>query len=101
MIKNNVTVDEALVLLNGLLELDESAVLTLLANRVSCNKALADHPTVQTRSEKGGYNMGILGIINGLFGIDDKSGLGAIMFVRVNNKPQFIKSDPAFLNPTP
>lgn len=63
--------------LNELLEIDRPAIAALLANRVTCNQALADHPTVQVGAQHGGYHVGMLGILNGLCGIDDK-GYGPI-----------------------
>lgn len=63
-----VTVDDAIKLLNELLELDRPAVATLIANHVPCNLALADHETVQCAAQHGGFRVGMLGILNGLFG---------------------------------
>jgi hypothetical protein len=80
MIRNNVTVDETIQLLNELLELDKNGVLALVESRVVCNEKLADHPTVQVRETADQITVGILGVINGLFGVDEK-GLGAIMLV--------------------
>jgi len=76
MIKQTITIDEVITLLNELIALDKSAVAALLANRVPCNKALADHPTVQVGLQN---DVGMLGVINGLFGVDD-DGLGAICY---------------------
>ncbi|MFA4974144.1 MAG: hypothetical protein WC683_16160 [bacterium] len=56
-------------LLNELLLLDPVAIAALVEHRVSCNKALADHPTVQVRAlgcET--YTISLLGIINGIAG---------------------------------
>lgn len=93
MIKSNVLLDETLALLNTLLEMDENAVLALVNNRVPCNEALADHPTVQVRRTAENTTVGILGIINALFGVDEK-GMGAIMMVVIEEtgKPRFIRT---------
>lgn len=69
--KSQVTIDETIDLLNELIRLDKPAIAALLANRVPCNQALADHPTVQVQAQNDGYHVGLLGIINGLFGTDD------------------------------
>jgi len=63
-----VTVDDAIKLLNELLELDRPAVAALIANRVPCNEALADHETVQCSAQHNGFHVGMLGVLNGLFG---------------------------------
>lgn len=67
--------------LNSLMAIDKEAIARLLWNRVPCNQALADHPTVQVVSEvttKGKTTtVGLLGILNGLFGVD-KDGYGPI-----------------------
>lgn len=80
MRKSSVTVDDAIALLNEAVALDRPAMAALLANRVPCNDALADHPTIQVQAQHGGYHVGLLGIINGLFGVDDE-GKGPICYV--------------------
>jgi hypothetical protein len=77
MIKASVTVDDVLVLLNVTHAADPKAMDALVKARVSCNEELANHPTVQVGLRNGSYSIGILGILNGLFGIDGK-GYGAI-----------------------
>lgn len=77
MWKRAVALDETIEFLNELLDLDPVAVRALVEQRVSCNKALAEHPTVQTWSppSANGVNyVGLLGILNGLFGVDDAGG---------------------------
>ncbi len=69
--------------LNELLELDRPAIAALIANRVPCNEALSNHPTCQAGRQHGGYNVGLLGLLNGLCGVDDKS-WGAIAAVYDN-----------------
>ncbi len=67
-----VTVDDAIAILSQIAETDPVAMSHLLACRVECNKALIDHPTVQVRSDNGERGtVSILGIINGLFGVDE------------------------------
>lgn len=54
-------------LLNEALTLDALAVDNIITNHVVCNKALADHPTIQVRKTFGErYTTSILGILNGL-----------------------------------
>ena len=77
MIKPSVTVAEVVALLNELVKLDPAAMNALVESRVHCNDAFADHPTVQVSSRKGGngedgFEVGLLGILNGIFGTDPK-----------------------------
>lgn len=53
----------AVEFLNQLLAMDVHAVCTLFSIRVSCNKQVIDHPTVQV-TEDG--QLGLLGLLNGL-----------------------------------
>jgi hypothetical protein len=64
-------------LLNELTELDRPAVAALIANRVPCIRELAEHPTVQVGAQHGGFSVGLLGILNGLCGVNDR-GWGVI-----------------------
>lgn len=79
MIKETVTLDETIEYLNELIEVDRVAIAALIANRVPCNEELADHPTVQVYAQHGGFLVGMLGILNGLFGIHE-NGYGPIAF---------------------
>lgn len=65
-------------LLNELLEIDRPAIAALIANRVPCNEALSNHPTVQVGVQHGGYHVGMLGILNGLCGIRPSNSFGLI-----------------------
>lgn len=73
-------VDQMIDYLNELIELDRPAIAALIANRVPCNQALADHPTVQVHQQNDGFHVGLLGIINGFFGVND-NGWGPITVV--------------------
>ena len=84
MIKETVAIEEAIALLNSALEADRDAMSALIATRVRCNMALAEHPTIQTGADPGRdgeFRVGLLGIINGLFGIEDDTQYGAIAAV--------------------
>lgn len=71
--------------LNKLLEMDKAAVTALINQRVPCNQALAEHPTVQVTPVAAAgatageapiptMQVGLLGILNGLVlnGKDDR-----------------------------
>ena len=95
MIKDSVSLDEVIDFLNELLEVDCLAIQGLIENRQSCNEAMADHPTVQVHaycacgeedgcSKCGEFSVGLLGILNGIFG-KDEDGWGDIAAVYDEN----------------
>jgi len=62
----------AVALLNEINELDPSVLPALIKHRVTCNTKLAEHPTVQVGikdDEDGVFEVGLLGILNGIFGV--------------------------------
>lgn len=61
-------IDAAIAVLNQALEADPEAVAGLVNHRVPCNAKLAAHPTIQV----GPDGVGLLGILNGLFGADPR-----------------------------
>jgi hypothetical protein len=68
--------DRIVEFLNQLLQYDRAAIASLVANRVPCNKALANHPTVQAGFHNGAFNVGLLGLLNGLCGTrENETGL--------------------------
>jgi hypothetical protein len=70
--RESVTVDDAIAILNHALYLDFDAFQNLVERRVACNADLADHPTIQvaTTPERDRFAVGLLGVLNGLFGVD-------------------------------
>lgn len=72
--------------MNELIKLDRPAVGALIANRVPCNEAMADHPTLQCSAQHGGHFVGLLGLLNGLCGTDEKQ-WGAIEAVFAEHVP--------------
>lgn len=88
MIKNQISIDEVIEFLNSLLIYDRQAIQNLINIRVFCNKELAEHPTIQTLKEEGYYYVGMVGILNGLFGIRENGfgTLAAIYAVDCPNK---------------
>lgn len=77
MIKKSVTPGGVVRLLNDMLKIDKDAVTALCSQRIDCNRELADHPTVQVWGMDGECKVGLIGILNGIFGIA-KDGSGAI-----------------------
>jgi len=85
--KDSVTIDEVITYLNELITIDTLAMAALIANRVPCNYEMAIHPTVQVHTQHGGYLVGLVGIINGMFGVDDNN-WGPITWVFEEDKDQ-------------
>jgi len=71
MIKTSVSLQETVDFLNSLLEKDPVAITALFSMRTACNKEMADHETVQVGAlSKDYFQVGMIGVLNGLFGID-------------------------------
>jgi hypothetical protein len=68
---------EAVTVLNRIHATDPTVLPRLIERRVACNRALAADPTVQVGNGTTDYEVGILGILNGVFGIGN-DGLGHI-----------------------
>ncbi len=71
-----VTPQDVVDLLNELLSCDHAAVQALVRSRVPCNERIHAHPTVTTDGEV----VGLIGILNGLFGFDGVANRGPIAF---------------------
>lgn len=79
-IKESVSIEEVIEVLNRAVASDRKAIAKLRESQVECNEELAKDPTIQVNGYKcpGKYYVGFLGLINGFFGIDDDSRYGAI-----------------------
>lgn len=82
MLKKKTTPQEVCDLLNEMLKLDYNCTKKLIEYRVPCNKKIADHPTIQVTADE---KLGIMGIINSLFGIRDDF-KGAICYEFESNR---------------
>jgi hypothetical protein len=72
--REQVTIDEVIAVLNEALKLDPYALQRLAGTRIRCNGELAHHPTIQVSDGLHGvFEVGLLGVINGMFGVDDQS----------------------------
>lgn len=87
MIKKSITPQDACDLLNELLKLDRDCAHSLILYRQKCNEAIANHPTIQAQLLKGDNfpKVGIVGILNGMFGINDADGMGALCYEEGEN----------------
>jgi len=80
MLKDTISIDDAIKYLNSVMRSDPLAIRALMCIAIPCNEALADHPSAQVRNDwEEGYTVTLLGIINGLFGVDE-DGWGAIAY---------------------
>jgi hypothetical protein len=78
--RNEVTVEQVVEILNQALDADDVALTDLIQTRVACNEKLAKHSSIQVglapgcdpEDKKLFYEVGILGLLNGLFGVDEK-----------------------------
>jgi hypothetical protein len=81
MIHETRSIQETIDFLNEILKLDPKFDELLVEGRHPCNKAIADHPSIQVHvGFKSSTTAGTLGVLNGLFGADDK-GWGPITAV--------------------
>lgn len=71
MIKQSVTLQDVVTLLNEAVNLDAKALTALIDYRVPATNNLCNHPTIQATSD----SVGLLGLINGFFGVFDEGKL--------------------------
>lgn len=91
MFKESVTPQDVVDLLNQLGKLDKGVLCDLLGARVPCGHAVATHPTIQVYSDgTGNFQVGMLGFLNGLFGVGG-DGYGCIA-VEVDEETKAIKA---------
>lgn len=89
MIRESISIEQALEVLNRAFEADPDAMVALRAKRVVCKDALGLVPGIRagmvevSSPPPGGlrFDIGFLGLINGLFGADERTGYGAIAMV--------------------
>jgi hypothetical protein len=73
------TPEEAIEVLNRIHEADPTVMPALIQLRVPCNEAVADDPTVQVYGGTGMEpTVGILGVLNGVFGCRPETTRGYI-----------------------
>ena len=73
----NDPITKAIEVLNDALERDPSAITELVNMRAGCNESLAGHPTIQVQKFGDSHRIGILGLINGVFGGGPSGDIGA------------------------
>lgn len=81
MLADPCSVEHALQVLNEMLAADCKATTNLVESRVPCNEILADHSTIQVGTDSNGFRVGLLGVLNGIFGtMEDGGGPIAAVF---------------------
>ena len=90
MIKQAVSLNETVAFLNHLARLDPHAMFELVSARTQCNDILAQHPTVQVVKMDGKHIFGLLGVFNGLFGVDENNH-GPIAMSWEDGKPETLR----------
>lgn len=89
-------ITNALAALNTALELDPVAMRELFGTRVWCNQELADHPSIQVREEDGRFSVGVIGLLNGILGVNPETQAGylAAQYDDRNQLTGFIRFEP-------
>lgn len=83
MQRRHASVQDVIDLLNELNRTDGDVVSALVNTRYRCNEAVRRHPTVQVDCSEGSPRLGVVGLLNGLFGADE-GGYGPITAVMDN-----------------
>jgi len=83
MMKLDVSIEHVVEFLNEALKIDRIAISSLLTASVVCNRDMSDHWSVQAweADENGDYHVRMIGVINGIFGVDEEGwgGISAIV----------------------
>jgi hypothetical protein len=77
--KESITLRDVVDFLNAALQSDRIGISNLFLRRVTVNRTLAEHPTLQVAREQGNFYTSPLGLLNGLFG-RAPDGKGAIWY---------------------
>jgi hypothetical protein len=87
VLKQSITPSDVCDLLNEMLKLDYDCVHGLVSYRQQCNESVAAHPSIQVHQYKDDKfpKVGIVGVLNGMFGIRDDR-MGVICFEIDNGK---------------
>lgn len=79
--RQSLTPNDVVDLLNELVAMDRVAVGALLSNRIPCNELVANHPTIPVQAQNGGFYVSFIGVVNGMFGVLPGTNLGPITYV--------------------
>ena len=62
------TIEDACSALNDMLVIDRECMSKLIETRFECSPIFAALPSVQVVNKNGSFNLGIVGVLNGIFG---------------------------------
>jgi len=95
MLKQTITANDVCDLLNKMLKLDYDCTHAIVSYRQKCNDLIAKHETIQVQQyeEDEFPKVGIIGILNGMFGIRE-DGMGAICYEIENDRILGFKPTP-------
>ena len=89
---DKLSAEDAVIFLNNVLKIDHEALLRLINYRVECNLGLAEHPTIQVgKYAPNSYNVGFLGLLNGLFGVHPET-----IYGHITMECEYIPKEPAW-----
>lgn len=66
---NSKLADLVIERLNDIAKTDPAAITAMIKVRISCNEAMANHPTAQVIGTDSGGMIGLLGVVNGIVGV--------------------------------
>ena len=89
--KNIITIDNVVNLLNDLAEKDNECIKNLCLTRIECNDLIANHKYVQVHQKP--QSVGLLGILNGLFEVNDFAWGCICMHIHDDGNVSFSKND--------
>jgi hypothetical protein len=75
---NQESAQQAVDVLNQALAADPKAIQLLFDYRVSVGDTVADHESIMVRTKQGKHTLGVLGLLNGILGLNEK-GTGPVM----------------------
>ena len=67
--KLSITIQDVCDFLNEMLALDYDMIHKMVVDKVECKRELVDHPTVIVSLRNGKSKVGLVGILNGMFGL--------------------------------
>ena len=79
MSDNKISAQDAVDYLNSVIECDPLAFRAFMCVRIPCNKKLAEHPTAIVDVWSEGFQIGLMGLINGMFSLSEE-GTGKIWY---------------------
>ena len=101
-VKKIISIEDVCEILNDLLKIDYDACFRLVNHRETCNVKVYNHPTIMVAEIAGEYTVGIIGLLNGMFGIRE-DGFGQLCYNMDNDSEKIteFKPTPSYRNNPP